>query len=88
MPNDVPLQASTSHTRAEHIRTQATPSDLTADDSTEVLADRSMLDHMVRRPTEADFADVLSPEGNASGDIVGSDVSGGVGISNDSLGGI
>jgi hypothetical protein len=41
---------------------------------------------MVRRPVEADFADVLTPEGN-SGDIVGSDVSGSTGPSNGSLGG-
>lgn len=51
------------------------------------LADRGMLENMVRRPTEEDFVDVLSPEGNASGDIAGTDV-GGSSASNDSLGGI
>jgi hypothetical protein len=49
------------------------------------LADRSLLDHMIRRPTEADFDDVLTPEGDMSGDIVGSDVSDATGASNDSL---
>ena len=41
---------------------------------------------MIRRPTEADFADVLSPEGN-SGDIVGSDVNDSTMPSNASIGG-
>ena len=39
-----------------------------------VLDDDTLKDRMIRRPTEADFADVLSPEGD-SGDIVGSDIS-------------
>ena len=92
MPNDVPLDASTSHLEADRIHTEPHPGDTTnaavtpADN--EALADRGMLSHMVRRPTEEDFADVLTPEGNSSGDIVGSDVSGGIGVSNDSLGGI
>lgn len=38
------------------------------------LDDTTLKDRMIRRPTEADFEEVLSPEGN-SGDIVGSDVS-------------
>jgi hypothetical protein len=41
---------------------------------------------MIRRPTEADFADVLSPEGN-SGDVVGSDVSDSTMPSDASIGG-
>ena len=41
---------------------------------------------MIRRPTEDDFADVLSPEGD-SGDIVGSDVNDSVVASNASIGG-
>jgi len=51
------------------------------------LSDRSILEHMIRRPTDADFDDVLSPEGELSGDIVGSGVSDSVMPSNDSLGG-
>ncbi|MES2461431.1 MAG: hypothetical protein V4671_12685 [Armatimonadota bacterium] len=87
MPNDVPLDASASHVQADRIHSDPDSIENAATvNNTEVLADRSMLDHMVRRPTEADFADVLTPEGN-SGDIVGSDVSDGIGPSNDSLGG-
>ena len=41
---------------------------------------------MIRRPTEADFADILSPEGN-SGDLVGSDVSDSTTASNASVSG-
>ncbi len=41
---------------------------------------------MIRRPTEEDFADVLSPEGN-SGDIVGSDVNDSTMASDASIGG-
>ena len=41
---------------------------------------------MIRRPTEEDFADVLSPEGN-SGDIVGSDVNDSTVASNASISG-
>jgi len=51
------------------------------------LADQSILEHMIRRPTDADFAEVLRPEGELSGDIVGADVSDSVMPSNDSLGG-
>ena len=92
MPNDVPLDASTSHQEADRIHSEPNPG--TAVDSAvapvddEALADRSVLNHMIRRPTEEDFADVLTPEGNSSGGIVGSDVSNGIGISNDSLGGL
>lgn len=88
MPNDVPLDASTSHTAAERIHSDPDYSSALVNDSgAQVLGDRSILEHMVRRPTEEDFADVLTPEGN-SGDIAGSDVSSGIGVSNDSLGGI
>ncbi|MBC8102269.1 MAG: hypothetical protein H7Z41_06755 [Cytophagales bacterium] len=52
----------------------------------ETGADRSLLNHMIRRPVEADFEEVLTPEGN-SGDIAGSDVIRSSGPSNDSLGG-
>lgn len=95
MPNDVPLNASTSHQEADRIHSEPLPLPLplpgdantnVTDD--EALADRSLLNHMVRRPTEEDFADVLTPEGNSSGDTVGSDVSTGIGVSNDSLGGL
>ncbi len=41
---------------------------------------------MIRRPTEADFADVLSPEGD-SGDVVGSDVNDSTVPTNASIGG-
>jgi len=51
----------------------------------EVL-ERDLTQDMVRRPTEADFADVLRPEGN-SGDIVGSDVSDSTIASNASVSG-
>jgi len=44
------------------------------EDAVETPANDSLLDQMTRRPTEADFEDVLTPEGN-SGDIFGSDVS-------------
>jgi hypothetical protein len=87
MPNDVPLNASVSHTQADRIHSDPDSQGVAASENNpEVLGDRSMLDHMVRRPTEADFADVLTPEGN-SGDIMGSDVSAGTGPSNGSLGG-
>ena len=92
MPNDVPLDASTSHQEADRIHTEPNPGDIAESAVTpvddEALADRSVLHHMIRRPTEEDFADVLTPEGNSSGDIVGSDVSDGIGVSNDSLGGL
>ena len=88
MSNDVPLESANSHQEADRIHSEPAPSgNATGENSAEVLGDRSMLDHMIRRPTEEDFADVLTPEGNASGDIVGSDVSDGIGVSNDSLGG-
>ncbi len=91
MPNDVPLNASTSHTVAERIHSDPDATNASNTIATEgdaqVLGDRSVLEHMIRRPTEEDFKDVLKPEGN-SGDIVGSDVSGGIGVSNDSVGGI
>lgn len=41
---------------------------------------------MARRPTEADFEEVLSPEGN-SGDLVGSDVSDSTTATNTSISG-
>lgn len=44
-------------------------------------------EHGGRVPTEEDFADVLKPEGNMSGDIVGTDVADSPWASNDSLGG-
>jgi hypothetical protein len=87
MPNDVPLEASTQYQEADKIHTEPRPNS-TEETSAEVLGDRSLLNHMVRRPTEEDFEDVLTPEGNASGDIVGSDVTDGIGPSNDSLGGL
>ena len=55
-------------------------------DDVETPANDSLLDHMIRRPTEADFADVLTPEGN-SGDIFGSDISDSTGVNNGSLDG-
>ena len=58
--------------------------DARPDDS---VLEEDLTQHMIRRPTEADFADVLSPEGN-SGDIVGSDVSDSTQASNASLGGV
>ena len=51
-----------------------------------VLDDDTLKDRMIRRPTEADFDEVLSPEGN-SGDIVGSDVSDSTTDSGASVGG-
>ena len=51
----------------------------------EVLED-DLTKRMIRRPTEADFADVLSPEGN-SGELVGSDVSDSTAASDASVGG-
>lgn len=48
--------------------------------------DERLDEHLIRRPTEADFADVLSPEGN-SGDIAGSGVSTSTSVNNASLGG-
>ncbi len=87
MPNDVPLNASVSHKQADRIHSDPDPhGTAAAENDGEVLGDRSLLEHMVRRPVEADFADVLTPEGN-SGDIVGSDVSDSIGPSNGSLGG-
>lgn len=88
MPNDVPLDASTRHTAAEQIHSDPDSKSVPVNDGdAQVLGDRSVLEHMIRRPTEEDFEDVLTPEGN-SGDIAGSDVSDGIGVSNDSLGGI
>lgn len=55
--------------------------------SDEELADRSVMEHMIRRPTDEDFDEVLTPQGEISGDIVGSDVSDDTGPSNASLGG-
>lgn len=52
----------------------------------EALNDDTLTERMIRRPTEADFADVLSPEGD-SGDIVGSDVSNSTTASDISVGG-
>lgn len=49
-------------------------------------ADDPLLDRMVRRPTEADFEDVLTPEGQ-SGDIFGSDVSESTAVSDGALAG-
>lgn len=57
--------------------------DAQPDDS---VLEEDLTKRMIRRPTEADFADVLSPEGN-SGDIVGSDVSDSTQASNASIGG-
>lgn len=51
----------------------------------EVL-EQDLTEQMIRRPTEADFTDVLTPEGN-SGDIVGSDVSDSTIATDASLGG-
>ena len=48
--------------------------------------DERLNEHLIRRPTEADFDEVLSPEGN-SGDIVGSDVSTSTAVNNAALGG-
>jgi hypothetical protein len=50
------------------------------------VLESDLTEQMIRRPTEADFAEVLSPEGN-SGDIVGSDVSDSTVASNASIGG-
>ena len=55
-------------------------------DVVETPAEDHLIDHMVRRPTEEDFEDVLTPEGN-SGDIAGSDVSDSTSISNASIAG-
>ena len=55
-------------------------------DAIETPAESPLVDRMIRRPTEADFEDVLSPEGD-SGDIAGSDVSDGTSVNNASLGG-
>jgi hypothetical protein len=52
----------------------------------ETILEQRLTDRMVRQPTDADFADVLSPEGD-SGDIVGSDVSDSVLASDASVGG-
>lgn len=52
----------------------------------ESVLETNLADRMIRRPTEADFEDVLSPEGN-SGDIVGSDVSDATTVTDASLGG-
>jgi len=50
------------------------------------IFEEDLTKRMIRRPTEADFTDVLSPEGD-SGDIVGSDVSDSTQAGNASLGG-
>lgn len=52
----------------------------------EAALNEDLRPHMIRRPVEADFADVLSPEGD-SGRIEGSDVSDSVIASNASVGG-
>jgi hypothetical protein len=56
-------------------------------DAVETPAEDHLVDRMIRRPTEADFAEVLSPEGNESGDIAGSDISDSTAVNNGALGG-
>ena len=52
----------------------------------DAILEEDLTQKMIRVPTEADFEDVLSPEGD-SGDIVGSDVSSSTISSNASVGG-
>ncbi len=49
------------------------------------LADTTLKDRMIRRPTEEDFAEVLNPEGDTG--VVGSDISDSTIASNASIGG-
>lgn len=56
-------------------------------DAVQTPAEDHLIDRMVRRPTEADFEDVLSPEGNASGDIGGSDITDSTRVTNASISG-
>ncbi len=65
----------------------ATPADTVPIDPEAARPLEARLDeHLIRVPTEADFDDVLSPEGN-SGDLAGSDVSTSTGVNNAALGG-
>lgn len=57
--------------------------DARPDDS---VLEEDLTQHMIRRPTEADFDGLLSPAGD-SGDIVGSDVSDSTVASDASVGG-
>lgn len=66
--NDTRPGSTTSHKAADKV--------LDADQmrrGDEILNDDTLVDRMVRRPTEEDFEDVLTPEGNH--DVVGGDVS-------------
>jgi hypothetical protein len=74
---------------ADHDRRIGLASDTLSGDqaqSTDAPTEERLIDHMVRLPTEADFEEVLSPEGN-SGDIVGSGVSDSTTVSNASIAG-
>ena len=73
--------------RLNAIKPTPAPTDVAPLTEEEVRPLNERLDEkLLRRPTEADFADVLSPEGN-SGDIAGSDVSDSTSVNNASLGG-
>jgi hypothetical protein len=52
----------------------------------EDVLEADLTQRMIRRPTDADIEEVMTPEAN-SGDTVGSDVSDSTMATNDSLGG-
>ena len=73
--------------RLNAIKPTPTPVDVAPLDAEAMRPLEERLDEkLLRRPTEADFADVLSPQGN-SGDIAGSDVSDSSSVNNAALGG-
>ena len=73
--------------RLNAIASTPTPVDVAPLNPDEVRPlDERLDEHLIRRPTDADFDDVLSPEGN-SGDIVGTGVSSSTAVNNAALGG-
>ena len=76
--SDIRPGSTTSHKPDTQLYPDAGPGD-------DVL-EKDLTEQMIRRPTEADFEGLLSPEGNR-GDTVSTGVSDSVIASNDSIGG-